>query len=299
MGKKIQKNPSNLLVRVISGAGFVAIVAGFFLLQYYVHSNLFAILLELVIIGGSFEVARAMNRYSNKLIFITQVVASSLFIPFYYLMYLLAKDVKVSVLCTFTFILFSMIVIINENIFTSKKGSPIKEVFSNLFPLLYPALLIFAMFLQIALWQGRSFIPLLLAFAVAPLCDTFAYFVGMTWQKIRKGNAKKLCPNLSPKKTIAGAIGGLVGGTVAGMIVYLIFMNTFSTKVFLIYSLIGLIASVFTEMGDLFESLVKRKMGIKDMGNIIPGHGGIMDRFDGISFAGAVIAFIFFIITLI
>ena len=96
---------------------------------------------------------------------------------------------------------------------------------------------------------------------------------------------KKLCPRLSPKKTWSGAIGGTVGGALGALLVDLIFkpnISFFSPVVFFI--LIGIIASVVNIFGDLFESYIKRRVGIKDMGKILPGHGGIMDRIDGTSF---------------
>ena len=76
------------------------------------------------------------------------------------------------------------------------------------------------------------FLLLVLIFVVSPLTDTMAYLVGMTYNKIRKGQAKKLCPNLSPKKTIAGAIGGLFGGAIGGLLIWAIFrpeIDCFST----------------------------------------------------------------------
>ena len=124
---------------------------------------------------------------------------------------------------------------------------------------------------------------LLLCFIISPANDVFAYLVGS------KIGGKKLCPKLSPKKTWSGAIGGTIGGILASLLVYLIFkptVNFFSPILFFI--LIGLVASVINIIGDLFESFIKRKMGIKDMGKIMPGHGGVLDRIDGTMF---VIAF--------
>ena len=126
-----------------------------------------------------------------------------------------------------------------------------------------------------------------------------AYLVGMTYGKIKKGNVKKLCPRLSPNKTVAGAIGGLIGGTAGSLIVYAIFKPDLGLNLpVLFFALTGLILALFTEIGDLLESFVKRRAGIKDMGKIMPGHGGIMDRIDGISLAGAVSLIIFTVIRL-
>lgn len=109
-----------------------------------------------------------------------------------------------------------------------------------------------------------------LVFVIACVTDIFAYFTGMLFGK------KKLCPEISPKKTVAGAIGGTVFGTIAGMAVYWIVVGN------PLYGLVALPLSVVGQLGDLSASLVKRKFGVKDYGKIFPGHGGVLDRFDSI-----------------
>jgi phosphatidate cytidylyltransferase len=119
----------------------------------------------------------------------------------------------------------------------------------------------------------------------------------MTYSKIKKGNVKRLCPRLSPKKTVAGAIGGTIGGALGGLIVYFVFRSLADTVYFfsplVLFIIVGVVASILTIVGDLTESYLKRKVGIKDMGKIMPGHGGIMDRIDGISVASVFIFFMF------
>ena len=109
--------------------------------------------------------------------------------------------------------------------------------------------------------------------------DIAAYFTGYYLGK------HKLCPNLSPKKTIEGAIGGVAGALVLGIIFGLIF----KIPIFPHIILMSIIGSVMSQFGDLTASAFKRKMGIKDYGNLIPGHGGILDRFDSILFAAPAI----------
>ena len=141
--------------------------------------------------------------------------------------------------------------------------------------------------------QGfAGFVAILLIFVISPLSDVLAFLVGTALK------GPKLCPKLSPNKTWAGAIGGLVGGMIGAMLVFFVFGNklggNFAWYLFLI---VGFIGGLFTILGDLFESAIKRKLGIKDMGTIIPGHGGMLDRIDGISFC-SVIVFIAFMIAL-
>ncbi len=114
--------------------------------------------------------------------------------------------------------------------------------------------------------------------------DTFAYFTGSFLGK------HKLCPKISPKKTVEGAVGGVLGCVLANVILYAVYDNFIFAKPVHNYVPI-IIASVITSVvgmcGDLTASLIKRNYGIKDFGNLIPGHGGIMDRFDSILFVSA------------
>lgn len=115
--------------------------------------------------------------------------------------------------------------------------------------------------------------------------DIFAYFTGYKFGK------HKLAPNLSPKKTIEGAIGGVVGAGVLCGIYGLIFAKAYILQCIFI----GIVGGAFSQAGDLTASAFKRKMGIKDYGNLIPGHGGIMDRFDSVIF---VAPFVYYLVLL-
>ncbi len=123
------------------------------------------------------------------------------------------------------------------------------------------------------LGYGRFYI--LLPFLLAFMADSGAYFAGRYLGK------HKLAPNISPNKTIEGVIGG-VAGAVLGMLIYCFVLDmafdfTASYLIGVSYGVVGSMAAVF---GDLTFSVIKRQTGIKDYGNLIPGHGGILDRFD-------------------
>ncbi|HSQ33532.1 MAG TPA: phosphatidate cytidylyltransferase [Peptostreptococcaceae bacterium] len=112
-----------------------------------------------------------------------------------------------------------------------------------------------------------------LIFILAFMTDTCAYFAGYFFGK------HKLIPQVSPKKTIEGSIGGIIGSTISCIVFgYLFNLNLVHMIV------IGSIGSVVAQVGDLFASSIKRYIGIKDYGKLIPGHGGILDRFDSVIF---------------
>lgn len=109
-------------------------------------------------------------------------------------------------------------------------------------------------------------------FILAWVTDTCAYFTGYFFGK------HKLIPEVSPKKTVEGAIGGIVGTTLVTVAYAFIF-----NKDFLQFSLfLGLAGGVLSQVGDLIASKIKRYTGVKDFGNLMPGHGGVLDRFDSI-----------------
>lgn len=129
--------------------------------------------------------------------------------------------------------------------------------------------------LSLAMLRGdghAGLVAILFLFAVVWATDIFAYFVG------RAVGGPKLAPAISPGKTRSGALGGLVAGVVAGVLL------AAAAGVPGLFGLAGVAAvlSVVSQAGDLFESWVKRRHGVKDSGSLIPGHGGVMDRVDGL-----------------
>ena len=122
---------------------------------------------------------------------------------------------------------------------------------------------------------------ILFAMFSAWMTDTFAYFTGKFLGK------NKLCPNVSPNKTIEGAVGGVIGNIIASTVMFIIFDKFFFTVHTFVWwqiIIISAVLSVISMFGDLSASLIKRNHGIKDFGNIFPGHGGVMDRIDSCLF---------------
>ena len=125
-----------------------------------------------------------------------------------------------------------------------------------------------------------------LPFVVTFSSDSGGYFAGRFWGK------KKAFPHLSPNKTVAGCIGGLVSAVVltTGYGALLSWMTGYALNYRLVFwAIYGLLGSVACQFGDLVFSAIKRQHGIKDYGNLIPGHGGMLDRFDSIHFTAPVI----------
>ena len=127
--------------------------------------------------------------------------------------------------------------------------------------------------------HGRVFI--VIPFIMAFLSDSGAYFAGLKYGK------RKLSPVISPKKTVEGVVGGVIGAVV-GMVIYsYVIQAAFTLRVNFMYAtLYGVLGSAAGVFGDLCFSVIKRQTGIKDYGNLIPGHGGILDRFDSMMLIG-------------
>ncbi len=123
-------------------------------------------------------------------------------------------------------------------------------------------------------------LPLVAAF----ISDAFALFAGLAFGK------HKLAPELSPKKTVEGAVGGFLGAILGCMLYGLVLEQFFAvTASYPLLALYGALGSVLAQMGDLSFSYIKRQYGIKDFGNIFPGHGGVLDRFDSVIFCAPLI----------
>jgi phosphatidate cytidylyltransferase len=126
--------------------------------------------------------------------------------------------------------------------------------------------------------QGASYV--LLAFFLTWTCDTVAYATGMTLGR------RRLLPEVSPKKSVEGSIGGLLGAVIAAHVARLWFAPYLDV---VHATVLGVGVGVFAQVGDLSESLLKRVSGTKDASDLIPGHGGVLDRFDSLYFAAPLV----------
>ena len=175
------------------------------------------------------------------------------------------------------------------------------SLMSTVFPMLYPGLF-FSLIITLQDLHTRviSTLALVLTFFIASVNDTFALFIGLRFGKHR------LSPEISPKKSVEGSIAGLVSSVAFAMLTPWLTQRLAPSYPAIqaqlaasplpplwAFALLGLVAGGLSQIGDLVASLVKRHCGIKDFGTIFPGHGGMLDRMDGILFCG-VACYVFF-----
>ena len=161
-----------------------------------------------------------------------------------------------------------------------------EQVITAFFGLFYVSIMLSYIYRVAALEDGGILVWLI--FIGAWGSDTCAYSVGMLLGK------HKLSPKLSPKKSIEGSIGGVIGAALLGYIYALItgYKITGIENPRVLFAIIGAAASVISQFGDLAASAIKRNYDIKDYGRLIPGHGGILDRFDSIIFTAPIVYYL-------
>lgn len=286
-----------MLKRTITGIGIVIVTVGFFLCKYFLDMPVFeGVFLKPVTIGDMlFDlfilIMAVISTYEYERAFSDKLLKTEKAIIFIYPFAVYISYCFKGLGWAFGAMLFLFLLLLAQLVFEYDKIS-LESIGISLFTMIYPSTILVSL---LVINRYPTLEPLLMVFAITPCADTFAYFVG----SIVKG--KKLCPNISPNKTVSGFIGGLLGGMIASLLVYFIFTEKGAIfhSVFLevlLFAGAGIACALLTAYGDLVESVIKRKLGIKDMGKILPGHGGMSDRIDGLTFAAPVISFVFTIL---
>lgn len=286
-----------MLKRTITGIGIVIVTVGFFLCKYFLDMPVFeGVFLKPVTVGDMlFDlfilIMAVVSTYEYERAFSDKLLKTEKVIIFIYPFAVYISYCFKGLGWAFGAMLFLFLLLLAQLVFEYDKIS-LESIGISLFTMIYPSTILVSL---LVINRYPTLEPLLMVFAITPCADTFAYFVG----SIVKG--KKLCPNISPNKTVSGFIGGLFGGMIASLLVYFIFTEkgTIFNSVFLevlLFAGAGIACALLTAYGDLVESVIKRKLGIKDMGKILPGHGGMSDRIDGLTFAAPVISFVFTIL---
>lgn len=232
------------------------------------------ILVTLLAIGGTNEFIKAMEKGGYK-----PLKA----IPYLTCLGLLFVNGESSIMAykiSFSIFSFLILIILIYALFMTKRT--LVDVCLSCFAMLYiPFLLSFV--LNTYYFDDIGTYAIWFILFGACLTDAFAYFVGV------KFGRHKLCPSISPKKTIEGAIGGIVGTTIV-FVIYCSILNNYCGFSIQYWEMVvfGLVCSIFAQIGDLIASAIKRYVNTKDFGSFIPGHGGVLDRLDSVLFVAPI-----------
>lgn len=236
---------------------------GLILLIYIVLSGGYLLYFSIYILSlvGLREFYKAIENIEIKPVYLVGYLGSTgLFINF------MTQNKYLGIMITSLIISLLILIVINKSV-------SIQDISITIFGIYYIPFLLY----HIIYLENTKYIWLV--FIIAFGTDTFAYISGNIFGK------NKLCPSISPKKTIEGSIGGIVGST-SLLIIYSMYYDLNPLWKMIILSIICSIAS---QLGDLTASKIKRVSGIKDYGFIMPGHGGVLDRFDSIIFTAPII----------
>lgn len=302
-----------MLKRTITGFFILLVTAGFILLRM-VHISFFDVFVLILMIASGFEMIKAKklagkNMFEKLIILYPLPVLAAYVFSDNLLICLLVQ--MLSILCIFVASVGIELVLYGIRNKTTGQTSEPEQLLAltknTMSIIIYPMTVISSMFMINHFGYNIGYIMLITVFAVTMTTDTFAYLFGMWLGK--KGKQLKLAPDISPKKSIAGFVAGVVGGFVISIVCWLLFyhyeligasVSSLSTiQSLIMFTLAGILGSLATQFGDLLASAVKRQAGLKDYGKLLPGHGGVMDRIDGLMFSSVAVSSLFMIFMLI
>ena len=258
----------------------VVVLAPLVLLIVYWGDWLYLLLVSIAVVMMQVEYCRLSQHFTEKLNPVMPALLTGAFCLFAYFSPTLTKTVSASSII-FSFFTFVLIYVFAESIFRGKVAGELLAATLKLTGILTIgwALGYHLILLRNAEPDGRAFIFLLAG--IIWCSDTGAYLVGRAFGKHKLGTP------VSPRKTVEGTIGGLVVGTLTSFVLSAILLK--GTLSWVNAILIGLLLSVLGQLGDLSASLMKRTAGVKDSGQVIPGHGGFIDRCDSLIFSTPVL----------
>ena len=284
--------------RAISGI-FIMLAIVLAVASKFLVAEIFDMFVATIGIVGALEMCNMMEKRNIKV----SRFLCGMFIVMLYLAVILtlnsgAELYRALINIALVFVMYAAFIFIYEVCINKENrvGQAFDIMINSLKVMVYPSLLLSVFFIinHIEAFTGLaikvpylSFILIVFIWGIALLSDTFAYLVGSTLR------GPKLCPKISPNKSWSGAIGGVIGGVLMGVITYIIIKNVPSMSIILRGThinlawlmILGGVGSAVSQVGDIFESYLKRKANIKDSGNFMPGHGGMLDRVDALMFA--------------
>lgn len=288
--------------RLITATVLIAILVPLILIDHNVTKIIFAVISVFLSGVGSYEIINTMYKESQELkryrylMPVLSGVLCGLCLLATYKTSIDSLSFQNGIIYHFyvlLFLLFSVSLVFGLMIFTKK--SEARAMMGCLLALVYPGLMlgyVLSMRYFSAVELNSDLIHLngvkcfIYIYVIVIMTDTFAFFIGCKFGKT------KLCPDISPKKSVVGAVAGLVSGAIFGVITALLLkiINPSGLKNTLVMITITLLVSAFlsimVQLGDLVESKFKRSFEVKDFGNIFPGHGGVLDRFDSLIYSG-------------
>lgn len=268
--------------RVITGIFIAIVYIGAVLGAILWNPIVFDVFILFLMYAAGFEVCQCLEAKCSKTVKPLFVICVALqYIAYKIVMYYAGLIMALISVVLLTILL--AVIVLNFTMFSKKYA--VSGGGATAFVLFYPTIFLFVTLSLAYLPGGLSSGAVILVFIGSSLADVMAYFVGSALK------GPKFCPEISPKKTVSGAIGGVLGGIIAGVI--LLILGRYSVIGVLPLSdviwidavnwiALGLGTAVFCEMGDLTSSYIKRVCGIKDFGTLLAGHGGFMDRIDGL-----------------
>lgn len=228
---------------------------------------------------GIYELLSATKYVQNHTLTVISIIYAAA-VPF---LFLLPGESRygafIGVIFVFVVVLFMLLMFKNKKY--RIEHISVAFLMANIIPMFLSSLYVLRRMPETMIVDARmGFVFMLMPIACVIITDTFALFTGMLIGK------HKLAPSVSPKKTVEGAIGGAVFGVLTFVAAGIISEKVIGVDVNLtLFAAAGLLTSVIGQFGDLFMSVIKRHCDLKDFGNLMPGHGGILDRFDSLIFA--------------
>ena len=262
-----------LVTRTITGIVLVLVMLTAIIVSPYSYALLFL----LILIGGITEYS---NLFKTSEVKPNKVLSYGISVVIFTVSFLIAQGILEK---NYLFSFFPMILIIMAAELYRNKEKPLENLAATIFCITYLAMPLALINILVfpEILPGNSYSPkiLIALFSLIWIYDSGAYLVGVSIGKHR------LFERISPKKSWEGAIGGTLIATIAGY-----FIAGFIPEIKMVHWIaISILTVVSSTFGDLSESMLKRYFGIKDSGNILPGHGGFLDRFDSLFFAAPVV----------